>query len=211
MVVVLNIWIEVILCNVYLCDLVEYVKVGIRVVGGIFFECNIIVVSDGIIMGILGMRVFLVFCEVIVDFVELVVGVHDFQVVVVLCGCDKIIFVVVMVLVWFNLLVVVLYGGFILLGKYCGKDVIVQDVFEVVGAVVVGCMSVIELCELEESVCFGVGVCGGQFIVNIMVIILIVMGLFFIGVNDIFVVVLEKVTVVYQVGELVLDVLERDL
>ena len=133
LVALVNTWTEMTPCNIHLRRLGEQVKEGIRQAGGTPIEFNTIAVSDGITMGTEGMRASLVSREVIADSAELAVGAHDFDAVVALCGCDKTIPAVVMALVRLDLPAVVLYGGSIMAGKYNGKDVTVQDVFEAVG------------------------------------------------------------------------------
>ncbi len=46
-------------------------------------------------------------------------------------------------------------------GKYCGKDVTIQDVFEAVGAFRAGKMSAKELDDIEGCASPGAGACGG--------------------------------------------------
>src|SRR4030067_940847 len=63
---------------------------------------------------------------------------------------------------------VFLYGGTIKPGRYQGKDVTIQDVFEGVGAVEAGRMSEQELYDLECAACPGEGSCGGMYTANTM-------------------------------------------
>jgi dihydroxy-acid dehydratase len=62
----------------------------------------------------------------------------------------------------------VLYNGSIAPGRFHGRDVTIQDVFEGVGAHAAGTMSAEELHELESVACPGAGACGGQFTANTM-------------------------------------------
>ena len=64
-------------------------KRGIRAAGGTPIEFNTISVSDGVSMGIEGMRASLVSREVIADSIELVARGHLFDGLVCLVGCDK--------------------------------------------------------------------------------------------------------------------------
>lgn len=94
---------------------------------------GIIIVSDGIFMGIEGMKYFLVSCEVIVDVIEMVCNGQSMDGVLVVGGCDKNMFGVMFVMVWMNIFLVFVYGGMIKLGKLGGCDFMVVSVFEVVG------------------------------------------------------------------------------
>jgi len=61
-----------------------------------------------------------------------------------------------------------LYGGSIMPGRFEGRDVTIQDVFEAVGAHAAGTMSEERLAALEAVACPGAGACGGQFTANTM-------------------------------------------
>src|SRR5207245_9364337 len=63
---------------------------------------------------------------------------------------------------------VFMYGGSTLPGRYEGRDVTIQDVFESVGAVDDGLMTDEQHRELECAACPGDGACGGMFTANTM-------------------------------------------
>lgn len=204
-VALVNTWTEVTPCNMHLRELGEEVKAGIREAGGLPVEFNTIAVSDGICMGTAGMRASLVSREVIADSAELAVLAHEFDGVVVLCGCDKTIPGTVMALARLNLPSVALYGGSILPGRFQGRDVTVQDVFEAVGAHAAGNMSDEDLHELESSACPGAGACGGQFTANTMATALSFLGISPMGLNDIPATDPRKAEAARRVGAVVLD------
>ena len=104
-------------------------------------EFNTIAVSDGVSMGTEGMRASLVSREVIADSIELVARGHLFDGLVCLVGCDKTIPAAVMALARLDLPGLVLYNGSIAPGRFRGRDVTIQDVFEAVGAHAAGTMS----------------------------------------------------------------------
>jgi dihydroxy-acid dehydratase len=72
---------------------------------------------------------------------------------------------------------VFMYGGSILPGRYRGRDVTVQDVFEAVGQHAVGAISDEDLEELERLACPSAGSCGGQFTANTMACVSEAIGL----------------------------------
>src|SRR5437870_2722235 len=127
-------WIETMPCNYNHRRLTEKVKAGIRAAGGTPMEFNTIAVSDGVSMGTEGMKASLVSREVIADSIELVVRGHLFDGLVMIVGCDKTIPAAVMALVRLNLPGLALYSGTIGPGRYRGKDITLQEVFEAVGA-----------------------------------------------------------------------------
>src|ERR1700752_815327 len=129
-----NTWIETMPCNFNLRDLAVQVKEGIRAAGGTPMEFNTIAISDGVTMGTEGMKASLVSREVIADSIELLVRGPMFDGVVALVACDKTIPAAAMALLRLNIPGVILYGGSIMPGRFQGRDVSIQDVFEAVGA-----------------------------------------------------------------------------
>ena len=121
-------------CNFHLRRLAERVKDGVRAAGGTPMEFNTVAISDGITMGTEGMKASLVSREVIADSIELVARGHMFDAVIALSGCDKTIPGCVMALARLDVPSLMLYGGSIAPGRFRGKDVTIQDVFEAVGA-----------------------------------------------------------------------------
>ena len=127
-------WIETMPCNLNQRRLAESVKQGIREAGGTPMEFNTVAVSDGVSMGTEGMKASLVSREVIADSIELVARGHLFDGLVCIVGCDKTIPAAVMALARLDLPGLVFYSGSIAAGRFRGRDVTVQDVFEAVGA-----------------------------------------------------------------------------
>ena len=150
-------WIETMPCNLNHRVLARYVKQGIRDAGGTPLEFNTIAVSDGVTMGAAGMRASLVSREVIADSIELVTRGHHFDGLVCIVGCDKTIPAAVMALARLDIPGLVFYGGSIAAGRYRGKDVTIQDVFEAVGAHAAGTISEGEVHALESVACPGRG------------------------------------------------------
>lgn len=207
LVAVFNTWAEITPCNIHLRRLAEHVKAGIRDAGGTPIEFNSIAVSDGITMGTPGMRGSLVSREVIADSVELAVGAHEFDAAVALAGCDKTIPGTLMGLARLDLPSLVLYGGSIAPGRFQGRDVSLQDVFEGVGAVASGKMTAGELLELEKNACPGAGACGGQFTANTMATVLNFLGVSPQGANDLPALHPDKPQAAYSAGQQVMKLL----
>jgi len=208
---VANTWIEVMPCNYHLRDLAEKVKAGIRAAGGTPIEYNTIAISDGIAMGTEGMKCSLVSREVIADSVELVARGHLFDGVVALSGCDKTIPGTVMALIRLNLPSLMLYGGTIKPGKYQGKDVTIQDVYEAIGRCDAGKMTEKELKKLEDHACPGPGACGGQFTANTMATAFEILGISPMGANSVPAMVKEKNKVAFEAGRLVMTLLKKNI
>src|SRR5678815_2804207 len=185
LIAVANTWTDATPCNLHLRELAAKVKEGIRAAGGTPVEFNTIVVSDGISMGTEGMRASLVSREVIADSIELAARGILCDGVVALSGCDKTIPATMMALARLDLPGLMLYGGSIMPGKFRGKDVTIQDVFEAVGATAAGRMTEADLRALEDVACPGAGACGGQFTANTMAMTSEILGLSPMGLNDV--------------------------
>jgi dihydroxy-acid dehydratase len=127
-----------------------------------------IAVSDAIAMGHEGMRASLPSREVIADSVELVAHAERFDALVTIAGCDKSLPGMLMAVARLNLPAVFLYGGTMLPGRWKGRDVCIQDVFEGIGAHADGRLSEDELADLERAACPGPGSCAGMFTANTM-------------------------------------------
>jgi dihydroxy-acid dehydratase len=198
---------DVMPCNLHLRALADDVKRGVRAAGGTPVEFTTIAVSDGIAMGTEGMRASLVSREVIADSIELVAFGHMVDGVVALVGCDKTLPAAAMALARLDLPGLVLYGGPIQPGRFRGKDVTIQDVFEAVGAHARGAMTDADLRLLEDSACPGAGACGGQFTANTMATALAVMGLAAIGAGEVPAVAADKARVAHEAGAMVMQLI----
>ena len=208
---VANTWIEIGPCNFHLRELAASVKAGIRGAGGTPMEFNTVSISDGITMGSAGMRTSLVSREVIADSIELVARGNLFDALVVLVGCDKTIPGAAMALARLDIPGLILYGGSIAPGRFEGRDVTIQDVFEAVGAHAAGRVSDAALCKLEDSACPGAGACGGQFTANTMATACEFLGIAAMGSGDVPATDVAKQAVAERAGALVMDVLKRGL
>src|SRR5579872_774073 len=174
---VVSTWNEAAPCNISLSRQAQAVKKGVKAEGGTPREFTTITVTDGIAMGHQGMKSSLVSREVIADSIELTMRGHCYDALVGVAGCDKALPGVMMAMVRLNVPAVFLYGGSILPGRFRGKDVTVQDLFEAVGAHSVGAMSDRDLHELESVACPSAGSCGGQFTANTMACVSEALGL----------------------------------
>jgi dihydroxy-acid dehydratase len=170
-------WIETMPCNYNQRELAAQVKAGIRSAGATAMEFNTIAVSDGVSMGTKGMHASLVSREVIADSIELVARGHLFDGLVCLVGCDKTIPAAAMALCRLDIPGVVFYNGSIAPGRFHGRDVTIQDVFEAVGRHAAGELDDSDLQALENVACPGAGACGGQFTANTMATALDFLGL----------------------------------
>src|SRR5579884_4054183 len=170
-------WIEYGPCNYNMRDLAVHIKEGIRQAGGTPIEINTVSISDGITMGTEAMKASLISREVITDSIELVGRGEGLDALVVIVGCDKTIPAGAMSLLRLNLPGLALYGGSIMPGHWCGRDLTIMEVFEAVGAHAAGKIDDEELRQIERHACPGAGACGGQYTANTMAMALEFLGL----------------------------------
>src|SRR5437867_10971430 len=115
--------------------------------------------------------------EVIAHSVELCAGAYRFEPPVTTGRGDKTQPACIMAIARLNLPSIYLYGGSIPPGEQNGRSVTIQDVFEAVGAVKRGRMTLAQLRELECSACPTYGACGGMFTANTMASAIEALGL----------------------------------
>jgi len=206
-----NTWIGTMPCNFNLRLLAAKVAEGVRKAGGTPMEFNTIAISDGITMGTEGMKTSLISREVIADSIELTTRGYMFDALVCLVGCDKTIPAASMALARLNIPGIIVYGGTILPGKFDGRDVNIQDVFEGVGQNAAGTLSDADLDRLEHAACPGPGACGGQFTANTMALAMEFIGLSPMGSASVPAVDPRKDEVGVRAGQVVMDVLRRNV
>jgi dihydroxy-acid dehydratase len=116
-----------------------------------------------------------------------------------------------MALLRLNVPSIVLYGGSILPGRYQGRDITIQDVFEAVGANAAGKITDGELLDIENHACPGAGACGGQFTANTMATVMELIGLSPMGTAAVPQVDARKAGVSFRCGKIVMEAVRRDL
>src|SRR5574344_2545556 len=164
----------------------EAVKAGVRMAGGTPVEFPAIGVCDGIAMGHEGMKYSLVTRELIADSVECVAKAHQFDALVMIPNCDKIVPGMLMAAARLDLPTVFVSGGPMMPGHlagndpsnpYSGKNLSLTDMFEAVGGLAVGKVTETQLKEMEHRACPGCGACSGMFTANSMNCLTEVLGL----------------------------------
>ena len=209
LVMVAHSWIGTMPCNFSHRELAADVSAGIRAAGGTPMEVNTISISDGISMGTEGMKASLVSRELIADSIELAAIGYSFDALVVIVGCDKTIPAGAMALARLNLPGLVLYSGSIAPGRYKGRDLTIQDVFEGVGEEASGKITAEELTAIEDAACPGAGACGAQYTANTMATTMEFMGLSPMGSATVGATDARKGAVAERAGALVMEVLRE--
>ncbi len=169
---VVNSFNEIVPGHTHLNSIAAAVKTGIIAAGGVPFEFNTIGVCDGIAMNHPGMKFSLPSRELIADSVEIMAEAHQFDALVFIPNCDKVVPGMLMAAVRLNVPSIFISGGPMLAGKLhkggtC-RSVDLISVFTAVGSVINGQMTEAELEEIEIAACPGCGSCSGMYTANTM-------------------------------------------
>ncbi len=167
---VANSFVQIIPGHAHLDVVGRKVREAIRAAGGVPFEFNTIGVDDGIAMGHIGMKYSLASRELIADCVETMLRAHCFDGVVFIPNCDKIVPGMLMAAARVNIPSIFVSGGPMKAGvnPSTGKPIDLISVFEGVGQVSAGKMSLQQLTEIEQNACPTCGSCSGMFTANSM-------------------------------------------
>ena len=168
LIAVVNSYTDVVPGHVHLDAVGEFVKQRIRAAGATPLVFNTIAICDGIAMGHEGMKYSLASRELIADCVESMCQAHQFDAMVCIPNCDKIIPGMLMAALRVNIPTVFVSGGPMEAGRVAGKDVDLIDQFYAVAQHQVGKMAAREVLEYENNTCPGCGSCSGLFTANSM-------------------------------------------
>ncbi len=159
---------DVIPGHVHLDAVGDYVKQEIREAGGAPILFNTIGICDGIAMGHYGMKYSLASREIIADCVETMCEAHQFDALVCIPNCDKIIPGMMMAAMRLNIPTVFVSGGPMEAGRVAGCDVDLIDQFYAVAQQKTGKMSARKIKQYEDNTCPTCGSCSGLFTANSM-------------------------------------------
>ena len=177
-VAIVNSYIDIIPGHVHLQEFGKMIKETVRDAGAVPFEFNTIGVGDGIAMGHEGMKFSLPSRELIADSVETMIQSHQFDGMVCIPNCDKIVPGMMMAALRVDIPTIFVSGGPMAAGKTSqGETVDLISVFEGVGAYKAGKIDAIRLKELEDHGCPTCGSCSGLFTANSMNCLMEVLGL----------------------------------
>ncbi len=211
---------EIIPGHIELDRIAQAVKDGIRMAGGTPVEFPAIGVCDGIAMGHEGMKYSLVTRELIADSIECMTKAHQFDALVMIPNCDKIVPGMLMAAARLDLPTVFCSGGPMLPGRipgndpsnpYAGRNLSLSDMFEAVGAVASGRINEAQLEQMEEVACPGCGACSGMFTANSMNCLTEAIGLGLPGNGTIPAVTGRRIALAKKAGMAVMDMLNKGI
>jgi dihydroxy-acid dehydratase len=208
---VVNSWNEVIPGHIHLDKLAEAVKAGIRMAGGVPFEFNTIGICDGIAMGHNGMKNSLPSREIIADSIELMVQAHQFDGMVMIPTCDKIVPGHLMAAGRLDIPTIVVTGGPMMPGIVGDEPRDVISLFEAVGARRNNIITEQELKNLEDCSCCGAGSCAGLFTANTMACVTEALGMSLPGCGTAHAVDAKKTRFAKQSGMKILELVKKGI
>jgi dihydroxy-acid dehydratase len=179
--------------------------------GGTPLEFFTVGVCDGIVMGHEGMKYSLSSRELIADSIESMGMAYPFDGLVLIPNCDKIVPGMMMAAARLDIPSIVISGGPMLTGDFQGKAYDVISVFECVGKVKIGEMTLKDLKEVEGCACPGVGSCAGMFTANSMNCLSEVLGLALPYNGTIPAVFAERIRLAKESGKQVMELVKKHL
>ncbi len=205
---------EIIPGHMELRKIADAVKAGVRESGGNPVEFPVIGVCDGIAMGHQGMTCSLPSRELIADSIEIMATAHQFDALVFIPNCDKIVPGMLMAAARLNLPSIFVSGGPMLAGHVKGGDkrgMSLSSMFEAVGRHAAGTMSDEELLEWENSACPTCGSCSGMYTANSMNCLTEAIGMGLPGNGTIPAVYSERIRLAKEAGYQVMELLKNDI
>ena len=208
---VANSFTDIVPGHIHLNEVSNAVKLGISQAGGVPFEFNTMAICDGIAMNHDGMRYSLASREIIADTVESMAQAHQFDALVLIPTCDKVVPGMLMAAARLDIPSIFVTGGPMKPGKFKGESVDLISVYEGVGAVSSGKMTMEDLEELERCACPGAGSCAGLFTANTMACITEALGMSLPYCATAHAVDAKKMRIARESGARIIDLLEKNL
>ena len=203
---------EVIPGHLHLQQIADAVKAGIRMAGGTPLQVNTIGVCDGIAMNHEGMHYSLTSREVIADSVECAVQGHQFDAMVLIPSCDKIVPGMLIAAARLDIPTVLVSGGPMLAGRgRDGSQTDLNSLFDAVGQVTAGTMTEEECHWLEGTACPTCGSCSGMFTANSICCLAEALGIALPGNGTVPAVYSERIRLAKQAGMKVMELVEKNL
>ncbi|MCM1326070.1 MAG: dihydroxy-acid dehydratase [Bacteroidales bacterium] len=202
---------EIVPGHMNLDKIVEAVKMGVAMAGGMPVVFPAIAVCDGIAMGHVGMKYSLVTRDLIADSTECMAVAHGFDGLVCVPNCDKNVPGLLMAAARLNIPTIFVSGGPMLAGRVHGQKRSLSSMFEAVGSVAAGTMTMEELTEFEEKVCPTCGSCSGMYTANSMNCLTEAIGMGLRGNGTIPAVYSERIRLAKHAGMKIMELVEKDI
>ena len=202
---------EIVPGHMNLDKIAEAVKMGVAMAGGTPIMFPAIAVCDGIAMGHVGMKYSLVTRDLIADSTECMALAHGFDGLVCIPNCDKNVPGLLMAAARVNIPTIFVSGGPMMAGRIHGQKKSLSSMFEAVGSVAAGTMTMEELCEYEEKVCPTCGSCSGMYTANSMNCLTEAIGMGLKGNGTVPAVYSERIRLAKHAGMKIMELVEKDI
>ncbi len=202
---------EIVPGHMNLDKIVDAVKQGVALAGGVPVVFPAIAVCDGIAMGHIGMKYSLVTRDLIADSTECMALAHQFDALVMVPNCDKNVPGLLMAAARINVPTVFVSGGPMLAGNVHGQKRSLSSMFEAVGANAAGTISDEELRYFEEHVCPTCGSCSGMYTANSMNCLTEALGMGLSGNGTIPAVYSDRIRLAKHAGMAVMDLYKKNI
>lgn len=202
---------EIVPGHMNLDKITEAVKLGVAMAGGTPVVFPAIAVCDGIAMGHVGMKYSLVTRDLIADSTECMAMAHGFDGLVCIPNCDKNVPGLLMAAARVNIPTIFVSGGPMLAGHVQGQKRSLSSMFEAVGSVAAGTMTMEELAEFEEKVCPTCGSCSGMYTANSMNCLTEALGMGLKGNGTIPAVYSERIRLAKHAGMQIMELVKKDI
>lgn len=202
---------EIVPGHLHLDKITEAVKAGVRMAGGTPIMVPAIGVCDGIAMGHIGMKYSLASRELIADSVETMANAHQFDGLVLVPNCDKIVPGMLMGALRINIPTVVCSGGPMMSGLVGGVETSLSKMFEAVGARKADIIDDAGLLEYEQNTCPGCGSCSGMYTANSMNCLCEALGIALPGNGTVPAVHSGRTMIAKHAGMAIMDMVEKDI
>lgn len=202
---------EIVPGHMNLDKIAEAVKLGIAMAGGTPVVFPAIAVCDGIAMGHIGMKYSLVTRDLIADSTECMAMAHGFDGLVCIPNCDKNVPGLLMAAARLNIPTIFVSGGPMLAGRVKGEKKSLSSMFEAVGSVAAGTMTMEDLSEFEEKVCPTCGSCSGMYTANSMNCLTEAIGMGLKGNGTIPAVYSERIRLAKHAGMKIMELVEKNI
>lgn len=202
---------EIVPGHMNLDKICDAVKMGVAMAGGTPVMFPAIAVCDGIAMGHIGMKYSLVTRDLIADSTECMAMAHGFDGLVMIPNCDKNVPGLLMAAARVNIPTIFVSGGPMLAGRVKGEKRSLSSMFEAVGSVAAGNMTMEDLCEFEEKVCPTCGSCSGMYTANSMNCLTEALGMGLKGNGTIPAVYSERIRLAKHAGMKIMELVEKNI
>lgn len=202
---------EIVPGHMNLDKIVEAVKMGVAMAGGMPVVFPAIAVCDGIAMGHIGMKYSLVTRDLICDSTECMAIAHQFDGLVMVPNCDKNVPGLLMAAARVNIPTIFVSGGPMLAGHVKGEKRSLSSMFEAVGAYAADKISLDELTYFEENVCPTCGSCSGMYTANSMNCLTEAVGMGLGGNGTIPAVYSERIRLAKHAGMKIMELVEKNI